>query len=107
MGMASNNIAPENPIATPCGPQKSPMEYPAIAVGAMRHAMARLLVVLPVANSIQDNGLMRAKTSIVGVSSLKMLAASAHFGPRNTRTISSANRAHAAVTGAMMARKTP
>jgi hypothetical protein len=32
-------------------------------------------------------------TKMVGVSKRKMAAASAHFGPRTTRTMSSANKA--------------
>ena len=43
--------------------------------------------------SNQPVGLMMPNTKIVGVSKRKIAAASVHFGPRTTRTMSSANKA--------------
>jgi hypothetical protein len=47
---------------------------------------------------------MAANTSTVGASSRNITAASVHFGPRNTATISFAKRAHMMVNGTVIVR---
>ena len=48
------------------------------------------ILVLPAANMNHASGFTSANATTVGASSLKMPAAADHFGPRKTRTISSA-----------------
>ena len=106
IGIARITIADEKPIATPSELHLTPIVYPTMVIGAMTQAIARLLVVRAVANSIHDSGLINANTNIVGVSNLNTSAELTHFAPKNTRTMSSLNRAHATVNGIIIAKKT-
>ena len=62
-------------------------------------AIFKLRPTHPPATISQANGLIKAKTSTVGAIRRKMAAASCHFAPRNTRMMSSENKAHPMVIG--------
>jgi len=97
--MSRSVIADEYPRATPVGPWLKPSMIPIITNGVVAALMLKALPARPVDITSQDSGLATANTNATGASSLKIGAASVHFGPRTIRTISSANRAHVIVIG--------
>ncbi len=58
----------------------------------------------PSEKTSHPKGLIIAKIAIVGASKRTIVAASFHFGPKRTKTISSAKRAQAIVMGSVSPR---
>src|SRR5206468_12246518 len=72
---------------------------PRITSGVVAVLILNALPIRPVDMTNQENGLATANTTATGASNLKIGAASIHFAPSTTRTISSANRAQVMVIG--------
>src|SRR4029077_1354487 len=99
IGITSNVIADEYPRATPLGPWLKPNTIPKITSGVVAVLILNALPIGPTDKTNQENGFATANTTATGASNLKIGAASIHFSPSTTRTISSANRAQLMVIG--------